>query len=925
MAGITETIPKQASNSRQEDNPVFNFEIPGYKCYYNNEGRGVCLYARNDLVITRYPELEKLFTPSIICEVKTQSNETFTLCLIYRSPNSTNDENANFLLQFNLVCKKFSSMSNQLLIMGDFNFPQIDWGQEIAPSNECNLPNVFLQCVHDNFLSQLVNSPTHHRGLQNPTLIDLILTNSSDFISHISHHAPFGNSHHSVLLFTIGIKNDNKSTYSSPKFQLRKGNYGQMREHFSSIEWDNILLYDSTVEDWWSIIYNKIKSAMDMFIPKKAIKLNTHKRSFQTTPDLLSKIKLKRSAFKMYKKFPTIDNYNYYVNIRNRVKEETRKITKNKEKQIARDAKKNPKAFYQYISSKTKIKESVSNLIGSDGKTTENDEQAANVLLDFFSSVFTVEDNNTMPNFPKRDATDLNLIQINEEQMYSALKQLNVSKSPGPDEIHPLVLNELASELAYPLMLLFNKTINEGKIPSFWKVAEVRPIFKKGSKSSPGNYRPVSLTSVVCKVFESFIRDALYDHLTSNNLLSLDQFGFCKGRSCLSQLLVTIHEWMDILDKNLPLDAIYLDFSKAFDTVPHKRLLHKLKGYGINNNILSWIADFLQNRSHYVSVNGSSSERAPVTSGVPQGSVLGPILFIYYINDMPDEILCKLKMFADDAKTFRPMASLEDSITLQKCIYDLNQWSDDWLQKFNIQKCNVMHLGRNNPNYSYNIISNGITHVLNSSCLEKDLGVYVDPELDFSNHISIQTKKARGLSGLLLRSIEFKYKDILVPLFKSLIRPTLEYGNTVWNPMLKKHINAIESVQRSYTKRIIGMGDLDYSSRLKELKLPSLEYRRFRGDLIEMYKICNNVYDPKTVKSLFEFAEPDNRTRGHCFKVKKRRTNTKKFQHYFTNRIVNVWNGLPEQFVCAKSLNVFKNFIDAYFKDIMYNINLDIY
>ena len=149
-----------------------------------------------------------------------------------------------------------------------------------------------------------------------------------------------------------------------------------------------LLLNDSTVEDWWSIIHNKIKSAMDMFIPKKAIKLNTYKRSFQATPDLLSKIKLKRSAFKMYKKFPTSDNYNYYVNIRNRVKEETRKITKIKEKQIARDAKKNPKAFYQYISSKTKIKESVSNLIGNDGKTTENDEQTANVLLDFFLFCF---------------------------------------------------------------------------------------------------------------------------------------------------------------------------------------------------------------------------------------------------------------------------------------------------------------------------------------------------------------------------------------------------------------------------------------------------------------------------------------------------------------------------------------------------------
>ena len=501
---------------------------------------------------------------------------------------------------------------------------------------------------------------------------------------------------------------------------------------------------------------------------------------------------------------------------------------------------------------------------------------------------------------------------MSEPQMVKALQSLKVDKSPGPDGLHPRVLKEVAIEIAHPLTILFNATILHGKIPKAWKEAEVKPIYKKGDKTLPGNYRPVSLTSIICKLFEAFLRDALYDHLVKNNLLSNHQFGFCKGRSCISQLLVVIHKWMSCMDKDVPTDAIYLDLSKAFDTVPHKKLIHKLKGYGISGNILNWITDFLSDRSQFVSVNGTCSGSTPVTSGVPQGSVLGPILFLYYINDMPDVVDCFMKIFADDAKTSNEIISVEDSVTLQNSLDNLSSWTEKWGVNFNCVKCGVMHLGKNNPKYKYTI--NNIP--LNETILEKDLGVYVDPLLKFEDHLDKTVKKARQISGLIIRSITFKSKDIMVPLYKSLVRPILEYGNAVWSPYLRKDIDLIESVQRYFTRCVIGVKDMNYEERLKFLNLPSLEFRRLRGDLIETYKICNGLYDPVTTSSLFDMCSLE-KTRSNGLKINKINTMHEQFRNFFTNRVVNVWNGLPSHVVNSDSTNSFKNQVDRIYKEYM--------
>ena len=317
------------------------------------------------------------------------------------------------------------------------------------------------------------------------------------------------------------------------------------------------------------------------------------------------------------------------------------------------------------------------------------------------------------------------------------------------------------------------------------------------------------------------MRDSLYNHFVENNLLSINQFGFCKGRSCVTQLLVTINEWFSSLDDNIPVDAIYLDFQKAFDSVPHKRLLNKIKGYGVGGNVLNWIEDFLSDRQQYCSINGKKSNSVPVTSGVPQGSVLGPTLFIYYINDLPNVTNEQVKIFADDTKAYTPIKCINDNLNLQLCIDSLVSWSEKWLLHFNSKKCKVLHLGQNNQKYNYQIREGNITRELEKSVCEKDLGVYVDGSLKFNEHIQESIKKARNISAMIMRTISFKTPDIMVPIFKSPIKPILEYANAVWCPQTKKDIRAIEKVQRHFTKRVFGMKDMSYSQRLATLKLPS--------------------------------------------------------------------------------------------------------
>ncbi len=444
-------------------------------------------------------------------------------------------------------------------------------------------------------------------------------------------------------------------------------------------------------------------------------------------------------------------------------------------------------------------------------------------------------------------------------------------------------------------------------------MANVIPIFKKGNTMEPDNYRPISLTSVLCKIMESIIKDAITQHLISNNLLSQAQFGFRTKRSCILQLLEAMDYWTEVLDKGLPVDVVYFDFKKAFDSVPHRKLLQKVKAYGIRGQLLMWIRDFLSDRRQRVSIEDIKSDWIKILSGVPQGSVLGPLLFLIFINDLPEVVECCIKLFADDTKLYSILSNNFDYERMKRDTQRMMDWSTTWQLGFNSNKCKVVHLGRKNEGKQYIVSNNGIDTNLSDSNGERDLGVLVDSELSFGKHITNIVNKANRQLGLIKRTFIIRDRHTLTMIYKSMIRPLLEYASPVWSPWRKKDITRIEQVQRRFTRLVEGTRGMNYEQRLNFLRLPSLAYRRDREQLIQVFKMLNGLYDVGEF-AFFQKAHANN-TRGHHLKLQTIRACTNRRAEFFSVKVIGTWNALPEMVVSAGSLNQFKNRMDYHLKD----------
>ena len=426
------------------------------------------------------------------------------------------------------------------------------------------------------------------------------------------------------------------------------------------------------------------------------------------------------------------------------------------------------KSFYKYVKSKQQVKDSIGPLKGQNGEVSSDSKFMAEELNAFFASSFTRENTENISSsnvkFKGDSEEKLTDINITPELVRKHLLKLKRNKSPGPDNIGSSLLLDICIYISEPLSLIFNMSIHLKQVPTDWKHANVTPIFKKGDKSDPGNYRPISLTSQICKVLESILRDNIVNHLNTHTLLLQSQHGFTKGKSCLTNLLSFLEDVTKAIDEGKPLDVIYLDFSKAFDKVPHKRLLHKIESHGISGNVAAWIGEWLCDRKQQVVLNGKFSRLQDVLSGVPQGSVLGPILFLIFVNDIDTVVSRHIQKFADDCKVYRSVLTAEDIDILQQDINNLCQWSKDWQMLFNVKKCKVLLIGHNNAYCDYSM--NG--EILQSVTEETDLGIIVSNDLKPSKQCVSAVKKANMTLGMIKRHIVSRDKNTIVRLYKSL-------------------------------------------------------------------------------------------------------------------------------------------------------------
>ena len=376
----------------------------------------------------------------------------------------------------------------------------------------------------------------------------------------------------------------------------------------------------------------------------------------------------------------------------------------------------------------------------------------------------------------------------------------------------------------------------------------------------------------------------------------------------MTQLLEYLHFVEDAVDNGDCVDAVYLDCSKAFDTVPHELLLYKLKHVGIDRGMLQWIKAFVTDRQQRVQVKGTSSEWRCVWSGVPQGSVLGPRLFLVYVNDLLDGLDSHGKLFADDVKVFRRVRNIQDRNNLQDDLDKLDEWSRRWKLKFNREKCKVMHIGRRNPCYDYTMNNT----ILSTTSLEKDLGILISSDLKVSAQVAKAAAAANSMLGRIKRTFTCLDEETLPALYKALVRPRMEFAIQAWSPSLRKDIVRLERVQRRATKLVRIIAHLTYQERLTHLNMTTLEKRRERGDMLEVFKILKGL-DRVNLEGNFLKLESNHlgqRTRGHSKKLVKPQHRTWKRNQFFASRVVNTWNSLPEKVVSSKTVNSFKHNYD---------------
>ena len=767
--------------------------------------------------------------------------------LVYRPPPCDSLKFSQYVEALRSDVASIGEPSPSVTLCGDFNMPIISWpNREVyggSLSTRTQAMELF-KLMEDMLLEQYIEVPTRMNNI-----LDLFLTSNEEIVNDVRVEKTIL-SDHSLVRINCCLYNGLEGNVKANKlrglesfdFHHSRVNWGEFEGELLRVAWNYAGSPDEIYDQMLSIFYE----IASKYIPKKRGRnrknIIPHDRKI-----------LMRKKLHLLKQIRTSRHPQRISGLEGKVKSIETDLQKSHEAGAAREEsraidriKTNPRYFYSYANSKAKIKAPIGPF--KDGtRMIEDAKEKANILKLQYESVFNVPVHGTaaydVDNDP--DAEGFADVEFTEADIIKAVGKISSSSAAGPDGVPAILLKKCIGALARPLAVLFQKSLNQCHMPPKWKYGLITPIYKGQTRSHPKNYRPVTLTSHIIKIMERIVALKLAEFMTENELYNESQHGFRKGRSCISQLLEHHQRIVSWMEEDALVDVIYLDFAKAFDTVDHGILLRKLRTIGVSGPLIRWISCFLHDRWQAVVVEGEVSEASRVVSGVPQGTVLGPLLFLVHISDIDREVShAFVKSFADDTRISLPICKSADGHLMQEDLETIYNWATRNNMKFNGSKFEHLRYSSralDPPHGTVYVDPSGEGIDLSSSV--RDLGVLMSNDARFQEQIESVSKKGKQMIGWILRTFKTRETLPLLTLYKSLVVPIMEYCSQLWSPLVVGKIRRLESIQRTFTHRIAQVRDLNYWERLKELRLYSLERRRERYQIMYIWKILNGVVD----------------------------------------------------------------------------------
>lgn len=792
---------------------------------------------------------------------KSDKHKIHVISAVYVPPGTSTDVYTSHFdfLQDALIAPNVMN----IYIVGDFNLPHIMWNPITAGHDAC----VACVCTHPicSELTHLMSSLDAHQFNSSPNsggkILDLFISNTYCTTDHLidplvpvdPHHPPF------VISAPVTLSMQMMKRKPINKYNFRRANYDLIKKRMDEVDWS--MLFDNlSPEEAVDAFYTMLNDIISPLVPPA----RTRSLDFPIwfTPQLIKIFKKKQRLWIKWKKYSNVKDYNNFSECRSLFKHMCKTCYSSYMNSVEDSLSSNIKHFWSYVSNR-KSKSGIPSMMQYQNVKSSDPNSVCNMFSDFFLSVFEPASPTLTSWGPPQQCAEISSLisnlHIDKSKILSELKRLDPSKGAGPDGLPAAFFKATADCICEPIYILFNRCLHEGVFPRVWKQAYITPVHKGGSRHDVEQYRPISILSTLSKLFERLVHNEIYPLL--HNSIIPEQHGFVKRRSTTSNLLIFANYLFENVDKRLQIDAVYTDFKKAFDKVDHEILLNKIAFNGIRGNLLRWFVSYLENRSQMVVVNGHQSVSVNITSGVPQGSILGPLLFIIYINDIKKCFKkSKFLMYADDLKAFKTIRTVDDCQSFQEDLDRLAAYCIDNKLHLSIPKCNYIHFTKNNFIINFNYSLNCIP--LNNICVVKDLGVLFDGKLSLNQHIEAIVNSAFKMYGFVMRSsTEFKRTSTYLYLYKTLIRSQLEYAVPIWNPFYQKYIANIERVQRKYLRAMYYRCHrtktyLSYSQLLDKYKLISLENRRKYLEVNVLYDIVHSYFDAIDLTSKLCYSVP---------------------------------------------------------------------